>query len=559
MSRGIIALLIAFISVFPARAQEVTVVVEKPLVRWLFGGFGFQHSEANFEALMTPEFRDQRVLKTFAELSPTFGRVYTGFAGQSKEQMDRFAGYYHKTFAKAGTILYAVPCALVYRAEDTTVVKPSQYAERVAQSLYYLIKEKECRKIRYYCLTNELMTGGRWGWFSSKGRMDLFKLWNIALYNSFKQHDLNLLLIGSDISGGHGTIPIQKWTADNMDAWLGAYVSHWYVYGKRADDMSQWSSYQDYFKQQVAIATAKSKRYILGEFGFCPVRGKSGVMIDDLGPSLRQPETIAEAALSKCEVGLAAMNAGAYGCISWSFVDYPEPFCWEDGNTENERAAYEAGLCAYKPDMKYNKWGLFHWNDIDRDYSATPELYCLGYMAKLFHKDATVLVCSPSDSLVRAGAVINRDRSVTFALINRGEEKTVTVDCSSWSGGIDSFSKSFRRYVYEADNPPLNEFNDLQSYSGKDDASGGKIRVVLPARSMTFLTTDYLDRTPEKVKGVRIADGKLVWKPVADEYHRYYRVYKDGKQIASTVATELELTSPGKGYTVKSIDAWGNE
>ena len=51
----------------------------------------------------------------------------------------------------------------------------------------------------------------------------------------------------------------------------------------------------------------------------------------------------------------------------------------------------------------------------------------------------------------------------------------------------------------------------------------------------------------------------MVWTPVADEYHRYYRVYKDGKQIASTVATELELTSPGKGYTVKSIDAWGNE
>ena len=84
--------LIALAAVFPASAQDVIVVVEKPMVRWLFGGFGFQHSEANFEALMTPEFRDQRVLKTFAELNPTIGRVYTGFAGQSKEQMDRFAG-----------------------------------------------------------------------------------------------------------------------------------------------------------------------------------------------------------------------------------------------------------------------------------------------------------------------------------------------------------------------------------------------------------------------------------------------------------------------------------
>ena len=551
--------LIALAAVFPASAQDVIVVVEKPMVRWLFGGFGFQHSEANFEALMTPEFRDQRVLKTFAELNPTIGRVYTGFAGQSKEQMDRFAGYYHKTFAKAGTTLYAVPCAMVYRAEDTTVVKPSQYAERVAQSLDYLIKEKDCRKIRYYCLSNELMTAGRWGWFSSNGRMELFKQWNVALFDSFKQHGLDLLLVGSDISGGEGTLQIQKWTAENMNEWLGAYVTHWYVYGERVDDVSLWSRYNSYFRNQVAIATVRDKRYILGEFGFCPVPGKSGVMKDDMGPALRQPGTSGEVALCKCELGLAAMNAGAYGCISWSFVDYPDPFCYDDGNSEEERVAHEAGLCAYQPDFKYNKWGLFHWNDIDHDYSATPELYCLGYMAKLFRKNATVMVCSPSDSLVRAGAVINRDRSVTIALINRGDARTATVDCSSWSEGTDSFSKSLRRYVYEADNPPMNDFNDLQPHLGMLDVTEGKISVRLPARSMTFLTTDYLDRIPDKVKGIRVKDGKLVWKPVADEFHRYYRVYQDGKQIASTVATELELPSFGKDYVVKSVDAWGNE
>ena len=63
-------------------AADVT--IEKPYFRWLFNGFGFQNSEANFLALMPDDFRDQRVLKTFAELSPTFGRVYTGFADESK-------------------------------------------------------------------------------------------------------------------------------------------------------------------------------------------------------------------------------------------------------------------------------------------------------------------------------------------------------------------------------------------------------------------------------------------------------------------------------------------
>ena len=60
------------------KVADVTIV--KPYFRWLFGGFGFQHSEANFLSLMPGDFRDQRVLKTFAELSPTFARVYADFA-----------------------------------------------------------------------------------------------------------------------------------------------------------------------------------------------------------------------------------------------------------------------------------------------------------------------------------------------------------------------------------------------------------------------------------------------------------------------------------------------
>ena len=61
-------------------ASAADVTITKPYFRWLFNGFGFQNSEANFLALMPEDFRDQRILKTFAELSPTFGRVYTGFA-----------------------------------------------------------------------------------------------------------------------------------------------------------------------------------------------------------------------------------------------------------------------------------------------------------------------------------------------------------------------------------------------------------------------------------------------------------------------------------------------
>ena len=114
MCRSLIAVLAVGLAL-GASAADVTIT--KPYIRWLFGGFGFQNSEANFVALMPDDFRDQRVLKTFAEISPSFSRVYTGFADESKEQLDRFADYYDLTFRKAGTTLYAVPCAMPPLAE----------------------------------------------------------------------------------------------------------------------------------------------------------------------------------------------------------------------------------------------------------------------------------------------------------------------------------------------------------------------------------------------------------------------------------------------------------
>ena len=103
--------------------------------------------------------------------------------------------------------------------------------------------------------------------------------------------------------------------------------------------------------------------------------------------------------------------------------------------------------------------------------------------------------------------------------------------------------------------------------------------------SLPFLTTDYRDRNPAAIADVRIADGKLVWTASKEPEHCYYRVYKDGKQIASTMATSLDLglengqavrsasrtvdsaVSPAAdaknciplAFAVTSVDKWGNE
>ena len=545
------------------------VTISKPYFRWLFGGFGFQHSEANFTALMPDGFRDQRVLKTFSELSPTFGRVYAGFADQSREQADRFADYYDRTFRKAGTTLYAVPCAMPALAET---LDAEEYAENVARNLEYLVKGRGCRKIRYYGLTNELMNGGRYDWFAR--HPDVFKRFQTALFQSFRRHGLDISLLASDESCAWAdrgkVLTLLDWIRDNMDDCVGAYGTHWYVNERDPSDPALWAEYNEYFACLVQRALAcGGKRYILGEYGFNPGKTPRDVMVQDVNFPISQPETEEESVLAKCEIGLAAMNQGAYACVDWSFVDYPDPFVVEDGDKPEERAAYEAAKCGFRMDAKYNKFGVFRWGSTDRDYRAYAELYAMGWLVKLFRKNATVLRCSFADPLLRGGAVLNPDLSFSAALVNRGSATTATVDCSSWKTRIDgtpSLDKPLRRYVYEVGSVPYSAFGDLQRPSGTVEPKDGVFSVDLPAKSIVFLTTDYEDRQPTAVKDMRLDGGVLSWTASEEPEHRYYRIFADGRQIVSTVATEIPVAavSPvayrqSDTFRVASVDKWGNE
>ena len=120
-----------------------------------------------------------------------------------------------------------------------------------------------------------------------------------------------------------------------------------------------------------------------------------------------------------------------------------------------------------------------------------------------------------------------------------------------------------RVYEYDSEHLPINAFNDLQSAKGTVTAMDGTVTIAVPAKSMTFLTTDYEDRVPAEVVNVRIANGVLSWAASKEPEHCYYRVYRDGTQIASTVATSLAVPGAGAGklkrFSVKSVDKWGNE
>lgn len=550
MRKTLVVLTLAFAA---SMAGAATLNVSKPYFRWLFGGFGFQHSEASLTALMTDEFRDQRVLKSFAEIGPTFGRVYIGFANISREQMDRFADYYDQTFRKAGTTLYAVPCCIESFPEK---LDPNEYAEKVATNLEYLIKVRKCTKIRYYCLTNEQVAGGKWDYFRTNNQMDCYVKLNEALFFAFRRHGLDIRILATDIAvttRPEEAIPSLEWASEHLNDYLGAYCSHWYVYGRKTEDLGLWKEYQPYFSNLVQVALGRHKRYILGEWGFHPRWGKRGVMVDDVKPYWRSPENAGETVLAKMEVGLAAMNQGAYACVDWSFVDYPDPWPFEDGDTPEEHAKYESAKCVWTPDLKYNKCGIFAWGTTDRDYSSCEEYYAMGHLARLFRRGATVLPCASDDDMIRAGAVINPDRSVSIALINRGPARELTVTSAA------ALAKPLRRYVYDSANVPFSAFNDLQPMSGTVAAKDGRLTVALPAKSMTFLTTDYEETTPAPVEGVCVSDGAVRWTASGDPDHRYYRVYRDGKQIASTVATSLNVADTNGTFAVRSVNRWLNE
>jgi len=531
-------------------SKSSSVVFTKPIMRWLWGGLGFHNSEATMTAIMTEEFHDQRVVKSFREISPTYSRVCGGFADWTKEAMDHFADYYDETFRKAGTILYLIPGRMPVITDDFNM---KTYSENVASRLEYLIKERKCTGIRYYCATNELSVGYTYAWFSN--HMELYRQLNIELQAAFQRHGLDIGLMTPDASE-FSKLPEMKWAMENMNEQTEVYCWHYYANYWVPGDRKLYDTVYSVLSDLVRNAIVREKRVSLGEFGFRgnPVDYKNWRMRDDSYQPFRDGDTeyTRVAALTRLELGLTALNSGCLTAVNWTFCDYPDPFLREIGDTPQEQARYEVSkFSGFGIDIRYNKCGLFKWSDEERNYSSNAELYTMGYFAKLFKKGSRVLPFTTEDSTLRCGGITNPDGSSSFVFVNWGEEKDLNLVLPVKT------DKPFRIYEYDSANPPFNDFNDLQAPKGTLSAKDGKTVIKVPAKSVTFLTTDYKDRTPSKVTGIDYKNGVLTWTPVKDAEHTYYRIFRNGKQIASTVATSLPVDGNGN-YAVISVDKWGN-
>lgn len=527
------------------------IVIKNSRLKWLFGGFGFHNSEATMTPLMSKKLKNERILKTFREISPTYARVFAGYADWTKEAMDAFADYYDATFRRAGTLLYLVPGRMPYITDDFDM---EEYCERVAKNLEYLIKVRQCTKIRYYCVTNELSVGNTYAYLS--GHLDLLKKLHECLYKAFRRHYLDIGLLATDCSGTENFHQI-TWAKNNMDEVTECYCAHLYSEAYAPGDLRAYSYYYDAFAPMVMEAHSKEKRFVLGEFGInAPGKFKKYPMRNDVSYCVDVPEKEAMYAIALCEMAMAAINCGCMATVLWTMFDYPDPFIRENGDTAEEKAKYDVSrFSGHGLDIRYNKNGLVRWCDDENDHSARAALYTVGYMAKLFKKGSRVLDCEWNDDEVRACAVVYEGDTVSVCIINWGNEKTLELELDIKP------NKPMRRYGFAKDDVPYNSFNDLQGYSELVNVDIlSPVKLSLAPYSVTFLTSDYMDRTPGTIRGIRAKGSLLKWKECKEPEHCYYRVYKDGKQIASTVATSIEI-APDKGasWLVTSVDKYGNE
>lgn len=273
----------------------------------------------------------------------------------------------------------------------------------------------------------------------------------------------------------------------------------------------------------------------------------------DMSYAAVHPEKDGIHGIAIAEMALAVINSGTFAGVFWTLFDYPDPFIRENGDTPEEKARYDvARFSGHGLQIRYNKHGLIRWCDDEQDYASRAALYTMGYLAKLFRKGSRVLDARWDDEKLRAAAVTNADGSVSICIISWHEtqqEVELSID--------HAMDKPMRRYDYSAQNVPYNPFCDLQSASSTVPCNGS-VKLTLAPQSVTFLTTDYVDRTPAKIKKATLKGTTLRWDACKDPEHCYYRVYADGKQIASTVATSLKIGDPKLHYKVISVDKYGN-
>ena len=526
----------------------------------LFGGIGFHNNEAMLYPLIEKDHFEQLLCKCYREIAPGFMRTFGGYDDWSQQSMDAFAEYYGKMQKVTDTPIYmaGAMAKMHFNDEDRKL-----YCERVADNLLYLKREKGVGHLRYFCFSNELSCGTH---AALKDDLPTLKKYHEYLYAAFQRRKLDIGLLAPDASS-YRLWPTADWVMENMPGITEDISLHIY---ERDHDLYDLDLYGFFYEKckEVCEKTIRchGKRFMLTEFGI--QQGSTGKqltfpngMIADTCRYCEDDFERAYCALMISEMIFAAINAGVAAMAYWTFTDYPDPYscAWSEKEGYAKKWASCERFVSGTTDSKYNKWGLFKWED-SGDHSIRELYWCLAPLMKLFKRNSKVLRIESGDAMLRSCGVLNRDGSVSIGIVNRNKhDAEITLDSQLFSQGI-------RVYEYDPRNVPVNPFGDIQPYSAV--LSPERAAYTLKAESVTFFTTDYAEKTaPVCAENLSLTDRVLSWSPVSDPEHCYYRVYASdtpdfvpgaANQIASTVGTEITVTDHRKCFKVLSVDHSGN-
>jgi hypothetical protein len=491
-----------------------------------FCGVGFHVFDHTFAT--TPELEDTVIAKRWREIRPSFARMNHSW-DWDRATLDKVADYILRLKA-TGTEVY-----MTTWGPKQTQPGPErrEYAKRVVDNLEYLVQERGCYNLRWYCMTNELSLE-QWG--SLAGDMPTFKDYHQCLYDELRARDLGIGLLASDASPLSYWHTIQ-WAADNMDDITAIYGGHHYLNDWPLTDERFYPWFLKQLQAGRAIAQAKGKHFILGEFG-CKQDGRTvdGVKLDRCVYFDTPDEPLI--GIQLCEAAIAAVNAGIYAMGNWTYADFPDE---------------------YNPHY-INKWGMFRWSG--SDFGTRPHYYAYGLMTRYFRGPSTVFEVESDDPYLRVCAVQdNVTEAYSIAVVSR-YPRDVRVALAL---GARSPDLRFRKYVYDPARPPVNPFGDLQPPEAVVRMEEGRLRDTIGAGTLTVYTTAWHEHAPSPVTNLRTertGEGHTMvkWEAPPEPDIAYYRVYAGEEQIVSTVATEhLDRSGiAGRRYRVIAVDDSGN-
>ena len=420
------------------------------------------------------------------------------------------------------------------------------------------------KHLKYFCMTNE-QSLDRWGMLIE--HMDWMKAYHTDLFREFQRRKLPVGLMAPDVSEQHNYNTLY-WAMGHMAEISEAYTAHQYLHGMfDAEDLGMYKWFTRIMARCAAGARNQEKLFILSEYGWGQFHGNPVTADGDealqtyppaVGCTLDYPryagtEKEAYSQLAIAEMNLACINAGVFATCYWSFVDYPDPqiSAWRSGE-EGRKWAQILPFMGWGTDIRYNKCGVLRWNDFKN--ATADAFWCLGIMTRFMKQNSHVLYHQSDDNMLRLAALQDREGHISICIVNRHD---TVKDVRLVLG--DLAQQSMRMYQYDPQNVPRNRFADLQAHVDAVDAPrNGEVLVRLNGNTVTILTTDYVDRTPPMAQNVRIRNERLMWDAIVENEHRYYRVFANGVQVASTVDTSVPVYDKDAQYQVCSVDRYNN-